>query len=196
MFSRNLKESNIEFHMQIKFWTVIFIMLSTVKFAFMVVSVNKANCEVLSIGFGQCTYETPKLCQKMLCLDIHTARNILVLIAGPLFRGCNLVLMGGWYLRMAEAVEACMSSCTWPERPHRPYWQWQWFGRIRPELCGLVRPKVQLKARPNIQPQDRGFESRLCHTQPTSGKNGVGTCPGYMPQWLGDTYCERGMPRE
>ena len=53
-----------------------------------------------------------------------------------LCRRCNLVLMGGWYLRMAEAVEACMSSCTQPERPHRPYWQLQWVGRIRPELCG------------------------------------------------------------
>ena len=121
--------------------------------------------------------------------------------AGHLCRGCNLVLMGGWYLRMAEAVEACMSSCTRPERPHRPYWQQQWVGRIRPELCGLVRPKMQLKARPNIQPQGRGFESRLCHTELTSGKNGVGqhwwgTCPGYMPQWLGETCCERGMPRE
>ena len=43
--------------------------------------------------------------------------------AGHFCKGCNLVLMGGWYLRMAEAVEACMSSCTQPERPHRPYWQ-------------------------------------------------------------------------
>ena len=95
--------------------------------------------------------------------------------------------MGGWYLRMAEAVEACMSSCTQPERPHRPYWQLQWVSRVRPELCGLVRPKMQLKARPNIQPQGHGFESRLCHTELTSGKNGVGqnwwgTCPGYVPQ--------------
>ena len=81
MFSKNLKENNIEFHLQIKFWTVIFILLSAVKFAFIVllyiptlnfcrlpckvVSVYKANCEVLSIGFGQCTYETPKLCQKI-----------------------------------------------------------------------------------------------------------------------------------
>ena len=31
---------------------------------------------------------------------------------GLLCRGCNLALMRGWYLRMAEAVEACMSSCT------------------------------------------------------------------------------------
>ena len=112
--------------------------------------------------------------------------------AGHLCRGCNLVLMGGWYLRMA--VEACMSSCTRPERPRRPYWQLQWVGRIRPELCGLVKPKMQLKAGPNIQPQGRGFESRLCHTELTSGKNGVGqhwwgTCPGYMPQWLGETCC-------
>ena len=81
MFSKNLKENNIEFHLQIKFWTVIFILLSAVKFAFIVllyiptlnfcrlpckvVSVYKANCEVLSIGFGQCTYETPKLCPKI-----------------------------------------------------------------------------------------------------------------------------------
>ena len=72
---------------------------------------------------------------------------------------------------MAEAVEACMSSCTQPERPHRPYGQLQWVGRIRPELCVLVRTKLQLKARPNIQPQGRGLESRPCHTELTSGKN-------------------------
>ena len=49
--------------------------------------------------------------------------------------------MGGWYLRMAEAVEACMSSCTRPERPHRPYWQLQCSGSVRSvrncaDLCG------------------------------------------------------------
>ena len=47
-------------------------------------------------------------------------------------------------------------------------------GRICPELCGLVQPKMQLKAKPNIQTQGRGFESRLCHTELNSGKNGVG----------------------
>ena len=118
-----------------------------------------------------------------------------------LCRGCNLVLMGGWYLRMAEAVEACMSSSTQPEHPHRPYWQLQWVGRIHPELCGLMQPKMQLKAIPNIQPQGRGFESRLCHIELTSGKIGVGqhwwgTCPGYMPKWLCETYCEQGRPME
>ena len=133
---------------------------------------------------------------------VNIAFSIMSLLgAGHLCRCCNLVLMGGWHLRMAKAVEACMSSCTQPERPHRPYWQLQWVGRIRPELCGLMRPKIQLKTRPNIQPQGRGFESWLCHTELTSGKNGVGqnwwgTCPGYMPLWLGETCCVRGMPRE
>ena len=49
--------------------------------------------------------------------------------------------------------------------------------------------------------QGRGFESRLCHTELTSSKNGVGqhwwgTCHDYMPQWLGETCCVRGMSRE
>ena len=47
-------------------------------------------------------------------------------------------------------------------------------GQIRPELWGIVRQKMQLKARTNIEPQALGFESRLCHTELTSGKNGVG----------------------
>ena len=113
-------------------------------------------------------------------------------------RGCNFVLIGGWYLRMSGAVEACMSSCTRPERPNRPYWQLQWVSRIRPELCGLVRPKMQLKARPNIQPQGHGLESQLCHTEQRclAAMHWWRTCPGYMPQWLGETCCERGRPRE
>ena len=104
--------------------------------------------------------------------------------------------MGGPYLSMAEAVEAYMSSCTQPKRAHRPYWQLHCVGQVRLKL----RWKMQLKARPNIQPQGRGFESRLCHTELISGNNGVGQhwwgiCPGYVPQWLGEICCERGMPR-
>ena len=38
------------------------------------------------------------------------------------------LLILGWYLRMAEAVKACMSSCTLNEGPHNPYWQLQWVG--------------------------------------------------------------------
>ena len=68
---------------------------------------------------------------------------------------------------MAEAVEACMSSCTLSWRP-------QWVGQIPLMLCELVRTKMQLKATPNIQPQGCGFESLVCHTELTLGKNGVG----------------------
>ena len=45
------------------------------------------------------------------------------------------VLTGGWYLRIAEAVEALMSSCTQSGRPHQPYWQLQWVGQILPGVC-------------------------------------------------------------
>ena len=62
-------------------------MLSTVKFAFMVVSVNKANCEVLSIGFGQCTYETPKLCQKIVVPGYSHCQEYTCPHSWPPFRG-------------------------------------------------------------------------------------------------------------
>ena len=34
--------------------------------------------------------------------------------------------------------------------------------------------KMELKPKPNIQLQGRRFQSRLCHTELTSGKNDVG----------------------
>ena len=128
-------------------------------------------------------------------------REIRFRSAGHLCRGCNLVLMGGWCLRMAEAVEACKGFCTQSKPSQQSYWQLQWVSQIRPGGCWFTWPKMQLKARPNIQPQCRVFESWLCHTELTSGKNGVGqhwweTCPCFLPRWLGETCCEQGMARK
>ena len=61
--------------------------------------------------------------------------------AGFLCSHCNPVVIGSWYLCMAEPVEACMSSCTQSVRLHQPYWQLQWVSQICPELCELVQPK-------------------------------------------------------
>ena len=88
-------------------------------------------------------------------------------------------------MRIAEAVEACMSSCTLPGRPHRLNWQ----------LSGAVRT-CATKNEAQSQTKYPALPSEL-----TSGTNGVGqhwcgTCLGYMPQWLGETCCERGRPRE
>ena len=75
-------------------------------------------------------------------------------------------------MRKAEAVEACMSSCTLSGHPTLLT-----IAEGRSDPSGAVRTcagKMQLKARPNIKPQGCGFESQLCHTDQTSGKNGVG----------------------
>ena len=109
--------------------------------------------------------------------------------------------MEGWYLRMADVGEACMSSCTQSRQSNWTHWQMQRVGQIHPGRAVLCNPKMQLKVRPNIQARKHGFESWLCHTELTSGRNSVGhhwwgTCPDYIPQWLSETCCERGMPWE
>ena len=113
---------------------------------------------------------------------------------GVLWRRCKPMLMEGWYFRMIETVEACFSSRAQSEGWLEPCWQLQRVGQIRPWVCANLCFQERSSKRDQISNYKvRGLESRLCHNKLTSSENRVrhrcwGTCPCYMPQWLGETW--------